>query len=155
MSRWVHFSEKPLGELHDTLQVETVSTYSKPRGFWVSDENDDRSWSAWCAEEDYLDTTKQIANEIELTAAVARLLTLSTVAELESFSDRYGVTTWYGDGIAIDWQHVALGWAGILITPWPRGIRHHASLSWHYGWDCASGCIWDTSTIRAKASVPA
>jgi hypothetical protein len=27
-------------------------------------------------------------------------------------------------------------------------------LMWYYGWDCASGCIWDTSVIERVTLEP-
>lgn len=34
------------------------------------------------------------------------------------------------------------------ITPYCWPARMDPDLIWYYGWDCASGCIWDASTIH-------
>ena len=41
----------------------------------------------------------------------------------------------------IDWRKVAKKYDGIEINPMIYELRMMA-LSWYYGWDVASGCIW-------------
>jgi hypothetical protein len=48
--------------------------------------------------------------------------------------------------VGIDWVRVAAEYAGILIAPYQRPVRHE--IMWYYTWDCASACIWDTSIIE-------
>jgi hypothetical protein len=46
----------------------------------------------------------------------------------------------------IDWPVVAEGWAGVEINPYLWKRRLNGGM-WYYGWDCASGCIWDKRAI--------
>lgn len=48
----------------------------------------------------------------------------------------------------IDWKKVTEEYQGIIISPyiWQRRLAPHTM--WYYGWDVASGCIWDTDAIE-------
>ena len=49
-------------------------------------------------------------------------------------------------GTAIDWELIQKeGYGGIEICPYNWGWR---SQNWYYGWDVASGCVWDSSSIQ-------
>ena len=41
----------------------------------------------------------------------------------------------------IDWKKVASKYDGIEIVPYQPKAR--MNLLWYYGWDIASGCIWN------------
>jgi len=45
----------------------------------------------------------------------------------------------------IDWPKVAEHYSGIEICPYLASRR---DVSWYYGWDVASGCIWDAKGIK-------
>jgi len=54
----------------------------------------------------------------------------------------------------IDWEAVAKRYTGIEIEPynWERrnsGPNNNYSMSmlWYYGWDCASGCVWELDAL--------
>ena len=51
----------------------------------------------------------------------------------------------------INWRTVAEQYQGIVINPylWERRLDGPVS-DWYYGWDCASGCFWDLSSIQIK-----
>lgn len=44
-------------------------------------------------------------------------------------------------------------YAGIEISPYQYECRFE--LTWYYGWDVASGCVWDKEAIRAVEPVDA
>ena len=48
----------------------------------------------------------------------------------------------------IDWPKVAEHYAGIEICPYLSKKRHDDDSFWYYGWDVASGCVWDSSGIK-------
>ncbi len=53
------------------------------------------------------------------------------------------------DGIyqIIDWPLLAgIDWDGIEICPYLQEFRRSNS-GWYYGWDVASGCIWDSEAL--------
>ena len=153
MTRWVHFTDEPLTAVE--AREQKPRPRFKPTGLWVSDE-DDYGWKAW-AEEEMSERCGEgrlrLAYEVTL-AEGANLLSLSTVAALDEFSETYGVDRGgplralggrYID--AVDWQAVAAKYAGILITPYVWECRLSSQTAWYYPWDCASGCIWDPAAI--------
>ena len=48
----------------------------------------------------------------------------------------------------IDWNRVAKKYQGIIITPYIWERRLTTTCTWYYGWDVASGCIWDNKAIK-------
>lgn len=136
----------------------------KPVGFWVSVEGPDSfGWSNWCNDTDWQDRLKY-AYEVKL-APDANILYLSTGKDIDDFTKKYrdhdnptnkiltdsrqkfggGMNTMY-----IDWGKVAReGYQGIIITPYVYSRRIAGHCTWYYGWDCASGCIWDSQAIQS------
>ena len=48
----------------------------------------------------------------------------------------------------IDWPKVAEHYAGIEICPYRSNKRMDDDSFWYYGWDVASGCVWDPKGIK-------
>ena len=49
------------------------------------------------------------------------------------------------------WPGVAAeGWAGIEIAPYIWARRLDGPARWYYGWDAASGCIWDPTAAAVE-----
>ena len=127
----------------------------KPTGFWVSVAGP-HDWPA------YLSSFGQAVlpayrHRIEL-APDARILVLDTVDALLGFSVSHGLSTVWGQAVppgdAIDWDRVAREWQGIIITPFQHSVRRDPRTRWYYGWDCASGCIWDAAAIASTVPDP-
>jgi hypothetical protein len=121
----------------------------KPRGLWVSDE-DDFGWSAWCRSEEFRVHALVHAHLVEL-APDANIAMVTNEAELDSFHERYapvGERRTFLDTATPDWAAVARDYSGMLITPylWKQRLT---SYLWYYAWDCASGCIWDAAAIAS------
>ena len=50
-------------------------------------------------------------------------------------------------GHDIDWPWVSKSYKGIVIPNYIWSRRLEPGHMWYYVWDCASGCVWDTSAI--------
>jgi hypothetical protein len=143
-----HYSATPLGELRSMVPQEpregdSWTFIDKPRGLWVSV---DDAWEEWCRENEFNVPSLAVKQRVVLKDFEGKLLLLSTPPEILEFQERYGlphprIPEHYG----IDWARVALNYGGIIIAPYQWSLR--LDLMWYYGWDCASGCIWDTSII--------
>lgn len=146
-----HYSDKPLTKVLSVRQNrESLHTYSKPTGLWVSVEGE-QDWVAWCESEGFRDINKQLDHLITL-ADGANILVLSNAEMIDDFTHTYGRDTGFrAPGIA--WQDVAEKHSGIIIAPYIWSRRLHHFTSWYYGWDCASGCIWDASAVASIAQV--
>lgn len=124
--------------------------YGKPDGFWVSVPGAD-DWPSWCRGEEFRAHTFAHAAEVTLTAD-ANVLLLGSPAALDDFTERFGGPSQLL-GRAIRWGVVARQYDGIVIAPYQWSRRH--SLNWYYGWDCASGCIWNLNAVAGVRDVTA
>lgn len=139
-----HYSHATTITPHDTPQ-EPMGM--KPRGLWVSVDGPD-DWPTWCRAEHFRDIDKQNRFTVTLNPE-PDILTLTGMPDLVQFTRRFKSQSGPSMGIpVIDWQAVATEYAGIIITPYCWPARMDPDLIWYYGWDCASGCIWDASTIH-------
>ena len=110
----------------------------KPAGIWYACGNEWISWLTYEMPEwigDYV-----YSFEIDKS----KVLLIETEEEFYRFEREYGIEDerW---GKTIDWSKVATDYGGIEICPYQRSARH--SSMWYYGWDVASGCIWDGSAV--------
>jgi hypothetical protein len=147
MRRLIHYSREPLVAVRSTEQADEPS--HKPRGLWVSAEGDD-DWKRWCLDADF--RTENLSCETEIVVRPdARILTIESEAELDTFHNTYAVLNRPWHDSAPDWRKVAERWQGIVICPYQWSRRH--TLMWYYSWDCASGCFWDASAIAIPSEV--
>lgn len=150
--RLLHYSREPLITVRSVDQTGKGAGVYKPRGLWVSVEGDD-DWPTWCQAEDFgLD---RMAWVTEIDVDLSRVLVLDTERAVRDFADAYGSFNRYSIRV-IDWSSVASACGGLVIAPYQWGLRLAEDFDWYYGWDCASGCIWDASAVRglAPASAP-
>lgn len=149
----VHFAAHPLRTLFNCEQKPEGAT--KPKGLWVSVEGDGDGWSDWCRDESFGLERLAVSQRIEL-APDATILRISDAQGIDDFTQRHSVADGFDAlplGYRIDWRAVAGRHQGIIIAPyiWERRLTRHTH--WYYGWDCASGCIWDTSAIAAVEDI--
>ncbi len=142
MDTYKHFTDKPIVELHSVKEQKDLRLY-KPNGFWISDETD-HGWKQWCIDEEFnLDRLNLVYT---VTVDLSNILQINTEAALLLF-DRYFAKGGNRFSKQIDWDLIAQRYSGIIITPYQWGQR--LDLMWYYGWDCASGCIWDVSAVKS------
>lgn len=165
--RLIHYSPFKIAQIEDTKQDERklFSSYNKPHGLWLSDE-DDYGWGEWCKAENYrLDRlTYQYAISVTRDANILYIL---TVKQLDDFTVKYGYAPEKVEIVpeisgelfdmpeGINWKKVAEDYDGIVITPYQWERRMTQSTNWYYGWDCASGCIWNAKAIGGIVDVTA
>lgn len=110
----------------------------KPRGLWYGI---GPSWIDWVRSEmpDW-----EVDNVFKIDVDETKLLTIRTIEELDAFDEKYGssITSYFRN---IDWGKVASEYGGIEIAPYIYKGRF--KYIWYYGWDVASGCIWDDGVI--------
>lgn len=141
--RLSHYTSKPLGEIRTIPQEVRESCFYKPSGLWVSVDGED-DWASWCASNDFGIGTERY--RVYLSAA-PRVLVLTSASELFDFTDTYGRPVERYHDTYIDWPAVAAEYSGIIIAPYQWSCRMHSRTNWYYGWDCASGCIWNSDAI--------
>lgn len=155
-----HFSYKPLKDIRSVKQ--SVKGEAKPRGLWLSDE-DDSGWFDWCSGEEF--ALERLHYEYEVTLSdKANILHIKSAGGLQAFQDEFvdkretsvnqhilrdyvnKKYEWQPHTYEIRWDLVAKKYDGIIISPYIWSERLGNKM-WYYGWDCASGCIWNKEAI--------
>jgi hypothetical protein len=82
-------------------------------------------------------------HEYEVVLHDSNILVLDTPKKILEFGREYRI------GESIDWPRLAKTHDGIEISPYQWSLR--LNLLWYYGWDVASGCIWNTEKLQIIA----
>lgn len=139
-----HFTKTGLGAIRSVEQRwddDYRSSFAKPRGLWVSVDGED-DWQQWCQSE-----MPEWMNGVQrYRVHLAQPNNVLLLTDLWGFQDEYGriVPDRFGSKY-IDWPTVAKAYDGIIIAPYQWSCR--MEMDWYYGWDCASGCIWNADAI--------
>lgn len=133
----------------------------KPMGLWLSVDGPD-DWREWASAE--MPHRLGIYRYAITLARDARVLHLSTPEDIWKFNAEYRTTSPWMDTVPatelpsrmtdfyIDWARLATTHQGIMIAPYQWSMRLDGPF-WYYGWDCASGCLWDASAIATTELV--
>jgi len=131
--------------------------YLKPVGLWVSVKGAD-DWESWCRAEGYGLDELAVAHRVRLVEG-ANILRITSGEGIDEFHRLYstpGGDDSYYQGFSeeyrrrqysMDWDKVAADYQGLIIAPyqWSHRLR---GPHWYYGFDCASGCIWDLKAVK-------
>jgi hypothetical protein len=121
--------------------VEQIKNY-KPKGFWYEVDND---WQRWTDEEDF--HCGEYVFKVELNDC--NILLIDTLPKLDEFHSQFYI----GDRLSlrgIDWAAVAKKYDGVEIAPYQWERRLALDFMWYYGWDCASGVIWEPKNAKVE-----
>lgn len=157
-----------MGLLHHSIQptvLDRSRSYDqdkfrgfKPNGLWVSVTGDgEYDWESWCRDNEF--GIGECVHRVTLRDD-ANIAWLHTAADIDTFhtnwsepgevwrggtaplSDEYVRMQW-----EVNWQNVAEQFDGIIITPY-QWSRRMGGPFWYYGWDCASGCVWQLDAVE-------
>ena len=146
-----HHSQDILEQVNPCSYIQNLHT--KPHGLWLSCETGiegDISWQEWCKMEEYRFDRLKYKHKVKLKPNT-KLITIKDKASLIQFTNKYikrPIKT-LTSNLYIDWITISKSYQGIMIYPIQSNSRHDPRLSWYNSWDCASGCIWDTNTIKS------
>jgi hypothetical protein len=146
------------------------SGHPKPNGLWF-DVNAD--WKRWCEAAEFGSENLRYRHDVTILDA-SQILFLKSARQIDAFTRKFGqdvschiqplqkaealdsCANDYGQNFFNDiqkafsnyimWGEVAEKYSGIIINPYSRS-RSQTYL-WYWGWNCASGCVWDTSILR-------
>jgi hypothetical protein len=128
-------------------QDKNTSTMGKPSGLWYAVGTE---WIEWI-ESEMPHWLGKVFYKIEISNKVLRI---DTMPKFEMLMKNYGEankTTGFKyspkHNLYINWEKVAKDYSGVEIAPYQWHYRHE--YMWYYGWDVASGCIWDKSGISS------
>lgn len=154
--RYIHYSKLPLGVIQSRQQMPYFGVkgeqrlLGKPNGIWFSVENGrGDGWLDWCISEEFGLNRLKHATEFILYPD-AKILRVRTEAGIDAFHQKYATTSPYPGASwdEPDWELLAKKYQGILIAPYIHSRRLDPRMMWYYGWDCASGVIWDATAIK-------
>lgn len=166
--RLLHYTEEPLDfKPAFTYEQSEPRSFGKPKGLWVSVEGED-DWLSWCTDNEF--ATYALAHVSEVTLAPdANVLMLDSVEAIVDFHDRFSVEDtlhplprhtfseeYVWKSRPIDWTPITAVYDGIIIAPYQWSCR--MKYDWYYGWDAASGCIWNLraiAAVEARSELPA
>lgn len=109
--------------------------HRKPTGLWYGIGT---SWIDW-VEIEMPKWRKKHLFKIEINKS--KVLVIDHKYVMEDFNKKYGVK--YHGMDYIDWEEVAKSYSGIEINPY-----RDYDYDWYYGWDVASGCVWNKSGLK-------
>lgn len=164
---YYHWAPDPV-ELHRMRYPQRG--HPKPNGLWF---DVDESWKRWCETARFRLQRLRYRHTVTVVDS-SRILFLRKAKDIDRFTRGYGhnlsghirplqnseeredFARRYGSDLFADivgqfssyimWEEVAEKHSGIIIHPYsPSRSRTYL---WYYGWNCAGGCIWDTSIIR-------
>lgn len=121
----------------------------KPHGLWLSVEGDD-DWKSWCEGENWRLDGLTHAYEVALKPD-ANVLVIDSLAKLDAFNTLYGTPEVYPRYPGISWEKVMAMHDGLIIAPYRWERRH--DFMWYYGWDCASGVIWNLAAVESVSPI--
>ena len=138
----IHMSKKPF-ELEPRTFTQKIAM--KPSGFWYGFGSE---WIDWTRSE-MIDWVGKYIYSVDI--GNTNVLQIKTHMELMQFSREYSqglMSKVYREGEVIDWKKVASKYDGIEINPYQFEARYQ--YLWYYGWDVASGCVWNLSKVKLK-----
>lgn len=115
-------------------------SYRKPDGLWITTDNEN-NWKDWCEENCFNLENLKVRNEFKIIDT-SKILYLETLIKFDMFSRSFSIA----DSCNINWEEVSNKWDGIII-PFYFYERRFDPI-WYYGWDCSTGCIWNTSILK-------
>lgn len=148
MSKFRHYPFHP--DFHyDSTQTYHQIVGPKPDGLWLSYED---HWIKWCQENNFY--TLQYRSEESYKIVFKHD---AMIAGINSPEDIFAITEKYmGNSFSsywIDWVTFSKNFQGIIISPLQWSCRLHNDSLWYYGWDVASGCIWDLLAIESVEKI--
>jgi len=139
-----HSNDRIIMSKYDTIDFDSnkvgeQEVGSKPKGLWYGIGD---SWIRWVRSEmeDW-----EHDNVFKLNINKTNILKISHILELKLYDRIYGMD--YNGMRMMNWVEVAEDYDGIEIAPYINGAQFE--YDWYYGWDVASGCIWNKDAITS------
>lgn len=139
----------------DQQPYEEMRAFRKPRGLWYGI---NQSWVEWCSTEE----PGWVHDHLhEVILDHSKILRVTNIKQFNAFEKEFGMIdpmikmleekmpSFGGFSFgreSIDWHKVAEQYSGLEITPylWEKRLTS----MWYYGWDCASGCVWNANAVK-------
>lgn len=127
----------------ENVNITQTERKPKPKGLWYSLGNE---WADFL-KFDASDWAKTYNNVFILEIDLKKILKIDSYEMLMEFDRNHSDGNMY-----VDWGKIQkIGYHGVEIIPYQNDARF--SIPWYYGWDVASGCIWNTDCIKKTTKV--
>jgi hypothetical protein len=148
--RLYHFGTKVITHVRSRHQIDVP--FFKPAGLWVSVED---AWPRLVRASSYLEDFS-LVRSTEISVDASRLIWLRTIEEIAAF-ERSFRTEWTKGALSytsIGWDKVAAVTDGVIVTDLDFDKLYRTrDLHWVISWECASGCIWNSSAITCLTEI--
>ena len=126
----------------------------KPTGLWYEcQDGSSQTWKAFC-ETGFSYGYSKYDKQYNVVLNDYEILFIPDEHHFEKFYEMYSTNHpadpagTRGFDKMIDWPQVSRDYAGIEICPYLYSKRMDEDSFWYYGWDVASGCVWDPKGIQ-------
>jgi hypothetical protein len=119
----------------------------KPNGLWYSCGTE---WIEWVLRE-MSDWVGSYVYRLHIN--YGNMLKIDDAAGIDEVTKKYvnermaHIFPGHKSSIYIDWVKMAKDYSGIEICPYQHSKRLDPNSEWYYGWDVASGCVWNQSAL--------
>ena len=113
----------------------------KPAGFWYGFGNE---WIDWVRTEMSSKFSGDYIYNVDVSKC--KLLKIDSHMELMIFTRHYNSPASQVVGDKLDWKTISTRYDGIEINPYQDEARYQ--YLWYYGWDVASGCVWNLDKLK-------
>jgi len=133
----IHMSKTPIYKLEKRNYQQSIGM--KPQGLWYGF---GKEWIDWVESEMPQWKGEYIYN---MNVNDSNILQIKDYSEIINFTNKYIMipSTYH-----INWNKVSFNYDGIEINPYIWKARHE--FLWYYGWDVASGCIWNLDKVSIE-----
>lgn len=136
----MHHSWDSDGIEFQNVPSQSPNPWPKPRGLWYSC---GKAWSWWTKGTNIELGPYTYVLDVDLSSMIVLRNEQNTMLFHEKFKHP-------DNNDYIDWSKVAAQYAGIEICPYFGGVDSlRYKLQWYYGWDVASGCIWNQRALKS------
>ena len=127
----------------------------KPNGLWYEcQDGSSMDWQTFCDTGLSTKYSERYDSTYNVDLEDYNILFIPDIYYFDKFTEMYGVPhpAFPNDPEEklIDWAKVAEHYSGIEICPY---IADRRDVEWYYGWDVASGCVWDQEGIKELREV--
>ena len=139
----IFVSSEPFSNLQNIQQKKPSHAMDKPKGLWYGCGD---SWIEWVRGE--MPHWLEKANYLYEVKLGEEIIQISNDDEFGNFHAEFGFTpqdAYDPRSRAINWKEIQeQDYNGVEICPYLWERRQE---DWYYGWDVASGCIWNSAGI--------
>lgn len=138
----IHMSKNPLRKLEKRYYTQISG--DKPEGFWYGFGDEWIDWTEMAGPE----RKGNYIYEVDINGS--NILQIKDYQEITKFTKEYESYKQIIPGkiFSIDWSKIDRRYDGIEINPYIDQARLDDRFLWYYGWDVASGCIWNLEKVK-------